>query len=445
MNLTNFSSILPKKRDNHSPRLIGETAGLSNEEWLQWRKHGKHYADPMHPKYIATTIGGSDVAAVMGISPWTSSVELANKKSGLDVKSGINENADAKNTGHIYEDYVALNFVLYMKEIQGVDVELWNDTNMYQHPTRNYALVNLDRRVKVFGRDGILECKTTSYAKNFKTVEKYWKKGICPPYYETQCRYYMAAMNLQYCFICCCWGFTLDDMAVVLIVRDYEIEDMLFNVLDSFVEDIELGNPTQSYDSEAEILENYYRYLYGTTEDSEPAIELPDTYQQKVLEMLDLEDKLTDAVAEVDKLKHRKLVLLNELRPVFGKSTYGTIRIDSKTIATIKLKIKKHCYSVDKEALKAAHPDVFDEYCTIEESLDMSKLKKEQPLLYQTLKASHPDVFDEYGVSKENFDTSKFKKKCPELHNKYIIKGEINTAKESENSYEVTLKEIPLS
>ena len=46
-----------------APNILCDTAGMTNERWLECRAHG--------PKGdIEYTIGGSDVAAVFGVSPW---------------------------------------------------------------------------------------------------------------------------------------------------------------------------------------------------------------------------------------------------------------------------------------------------------------------------------------------------------------------------------------
>ena len=52
-----------------APILLCDTTGMSNDRWLECRMHG--------PKGdIPYTIGGSDVAAIFGVSPWTTPLEL---------------------------------------------------------------------------------------------------------------------------------------------------------------------------------------------------------------------------------------------------------------------------------------------------------------------------------------------------------------------------------
>lgn len=52
-----------------APILLCDTTGMSNDRWLECRMHG--------PKGdIPYTVGGSDVAAIFGVSPWTTPLEL---------------------------------------------------------------------------------------------------------------------------------------------------------------------------------------------------------------------------------------------------------------------------------------------------------------------------------------------------------------------------------
>lgn len=59
---------------NYEPEIIVDTDTLSREDWLSYRKFG---------------IGGSDVAAIMGISPFATIRDLYNDKFG--IKSLTNE------------------------------------------------------------------------------------------------------------------------------------------------------------------------------------------------------------------------------------------------------------------------------------------------------------------------------------------------------------------
>ena len=83
-----------------SPIVLCDTAGMSNERWLECRAHG--------PKGdIEYTVGGSDVAAIFGVSPWTTPLELWMIKKGR-MKPAVKANALQLEMGHLLEPIAAL-------------------------------------------------------------------------------------------------------------------------------------------------------------------------------------------------------------------------------------------------------------------------------------------------------------------------------------------------
>ena len=77
---------------NYEPEVIVDTDTLSHEDWLSYRKLG---------------IGGSDVAAIMGISPFATIRDLYNDKLGIEPLIEEESNWVAKEVGHRLEDLVA--------------------------------------------------------------------------------------------------------------------------------------------------------------------------------------------------------------------------------------------------------------------------------------------------------------------------------------------------
>ena len=78
---------------NYKPEAVVDTSGLSREEWLDYRKKG---------------IGGSDAAAIMGVSPFATKRDLFYDKTG--IRPAFQENEDnwvAKEVGHRLEDVLA--------------------------------------------------------------------------------------------------------------------------------------------------------------------------------------------------------------------------------------------------------------------------------------------------------------------------------------------------
>ena len=76
---------------NYKPEAVVDISGLSREEWLDYRKKG---------------IGGSDAAAIMGVSPFATKRDLFYDKTG--IRPAYQENEDnwvAKEVGHRLEDF----------------------------------------------------------------------------------------------------------------------------------------------------------------------------------------------------------------------------------------------------------------------------------------------------------------------------------------------------
>ena len=132
-----------------APIILCDTAGMTNERWLECRMHG--------PKGdIPYTVGGSDVATIFGVSPWTTPLELWMIKKGR-MKPSVKANASQLEMGHLLEP-IAAHF--YAQKTGNTVID---DTSMYQHADFSYALADFDRRfIRVSdGEPGILECSVT--------------------------------------------------------------------------------------------------------------------------------------------------------------------------------------------------------------------------------------------------------------------------------------------
>lgn len=79
-------------KERHQPLVLVDTAGLSEEEWLAYRRKG---------------IGGSDVAALLGISPWRTARDLFYDKLNIAVVEDHEDNWVALEMGHLLEPLVS--------------------------------------------------------------------------------------------------------------------------------------------------------------------------------------------------------------------------------------------------------------------------------------------------------------------------------------------------
>lgn len=137
------------------------TLGMSREEWLELRRH---------------SIGGSDAAAIIGLSKWASPYTVwADKTGRLPDKP----DTEAMRQGRDLEEYVAQRF----SEATGKRVKRCNA--ILYNPAYPNSHADVDRMI--VGENAGLECKTTSTldVKQFRGVE-------FPEKYYAQCVHYMA-------------------------------------------------------------------------------------------------------------------------------------------------------------------------------------------------------------------------------------------------------------
>lgn len=153
----------------------------AREEWLNARRSG---------------IGGSDVAAILGLSPWRTPVDVYLDKTGQAEHTPENE---AMHWGTVLEDVVARHYA----EANGRKVQRIN--KIIRHPERDWMLANIDRAIVapgsrarfdagvLRGADGLLEVKTTSA---YKAED--WRGDDLPLYYTAQVIWYMAITGMPW-------------------------------------------------------------------------------------------------------------------------------------------------------------------------------------------------------------------------------------------------------
>jgi putative phage-type endonuclease len=154
----------------------------ARDEWLADRRSG---------------IGGSDIAAILGLSPWKTAVDVWIDKTGQSTEDAIG-NAEAVRWGTLLEDVVAREYSERMyRTVQRVN-------RILRHPLYEWAIGNIDRaivapksRVRVaddggtlLGADGLLEVKTASAYK----AGDWGRDGdddAVPVYYQAQVMWYL--------------------------------------------------------------------------------------------------------------------------------------------------------------------------------------------------------------------------------------------------------------
>lgn len=153
----------------------------SDERWHRKRVHG---------------IGGSEIAAVVGLSPWSSAFSLWHRKAGQRagtwpvVDHGASE---AMIWGTLDEPTIAQRYADLHPEVRLHEAPLYTST---AHP---WMIANPDRIVELSdGTREVLEIKTSRY-------DDHWRQGI-PIQYRCQVLWYLHVLGLERARLICRFG-----------------------------------------------------------------------------------------------------------------------------------------------------------------------------------------------------------------------------------------------
>ena len=165
------------------------TVGMGREQWLEERRK---------------SIGGSDAAAIVGLSKWASPLSVYMDKKGMTPDK---EDNIAMELGRELEEFVAKKF----EQATGKKVRRKNA--IIRNPRCPFAHANIDRMV--VGEDAILECKTTSEL----NMKRYHGEEY-PANYYVQVMHYLAITGCQRAFIAILVGNR--DFRIFTVERDEE-------------------------------------------------------------------------------------------------------------------------------------------------------------------------------------------------------------------------------
>ena len=108
---------------DYQPQVLVNTSSLSREEWLEYRRRG---------------IGGSDVAAVFGLSPYLTARDLYYDKIGVATPIDDEGNWVQLEVGKLLEELVAKIFSLKIGR------PVYKIQEMFYHPQYPFMLADVD-------------------------------------------------------------------------------------------------------------------------------------------------------------------------------------------------------------------------------------------------------------------------------------------------------------
>ena len=235
----------------YAPSVLVSTENLPEKEWLEYRRRG---------------IGGSDAAAILGISPFATARDLYYDKLKIVPFDDSESNWVAKKMGHLLEDLVAE--IFHVK----TGYRIYQIKKMFYHPVHTFMLADIDYFVELpGGRTAILEIKTT----NYNAKDHWWSEDgqeIVPLNYEAQGRHYMAVMNIDEVFYCCLYGNNEDEVIIRHIDRDRDYEAELIALEQDFWENHILTGTPPPYTEDGDLILNSVRRHFGPADPSAPEL-----------------------------------------------------------------------------------------------------------------------------------------------------------------------------
>ena len=331
----------------YAPQILVGTEGLPREQWLEYRRKG---------------IGGSDAAAVLGISPFRTGRDLYYDKLNI-VTADDAENWVQLEVGTLLEPLVAKIFA------HKTGYKIYRRPFMFQHPLYPWMLADLDYMAELpDGTTAILEIKTT----NYNAKDNWWYNGeeIVPIYYESQGRHYMAVMNIDRVYFCCLYGNSEDEAMIRRIDRDMAYEEELIALERDFWENHVLTKTPPPYvEADGDLILESLRRRLGAADKTIPAIQLDNDLSATMLRYLRLQEqkqqvetRVRTLDTEMQRLKGQMVAKLNGSCMAMGE--YGGTQYTISYNPVSRTGITKD----NLQKLKLLHPDIYDEYVTVSES-----------------------------------------------------------------------------
>lgn len=289
-------------------------------------------------------IGGSDIAAVLGLSPYKSPLELWCDIVGRSVPY-------KKDQLHLRFGQFAEQFIAREYELRtGLHTHIHQDALF--HPRYEFIFGHIDRFVsshpdEVCIKEGkvicnkLLECKTASAFNRLEWGED--GSSEVPAPYLLQCIWYLAITDCEQADVAVLIG--NNDLRLFTIKRDFELEDMVISHAKLFWNEHVLPKvpPPASCTADAQIL-----YPKETTD---KCVEADSLILESLNDFIEKSNQIKSMNTECDRLK-------TEILSYMGHSEKLTH--DGKTLAT--WKSSKSSQRLDAKALGNAHPAIASQF-----------------------------------------------------------------------------------
>lgn len=338
-------------------RVVVDTSCLTKEEWLEYRRKG---------------IGGSDVAAIYGVSPWKTGRDLYYEKIGKETQCEDENNWVALEYGNRLEELVAEIFTFK------TGLRTYRDRNMYAHSLYPHMQANVDFLIEMTdGSTAILECKTTSMLNKDR-----WDDESVPFYYELQVRHYMAVLDIDVAYIACLYGNNDSCFVYRRIDRDKSMEENLIQREEEFWKSNVLGKVEPPYVEEIDLVLNSIQRYMAVADRKSPAIKLNPNYSEQIEEYLRLAEEKSVLNRTLKELEEKQKKLYAPILEEFGSACSAVCVSSSGAVYDVSYapSTRTSIPKANLVKLRESYPEVYEKFAATTEtrSIKIKQRKDEE-------------------------------------------------------------------
>jgi len=301
-----------------------------------------------HEKFLAGRkkgIGGSDVAAILGFSPYKSPYQLWLDKTGRSERS--ESQSESAHFGHLLEDLVAKEY----SRRAGVKVQ--RVTQQLSLPDHPWAIGNIDRAIinpeiagNVRFKDGklttdrLLECKTASEY----LAKLFGEEGSdqVPDYYLTQCLWYLLLSGCEFIDLAVLIGG--NKFRMYRIERDEDLIDSIFRQVKAFWFNHVVADVPPDPTCFDDVLHRWSNHVVGKQ------VEADFNHIKLAEELITVQSRQKADKAREDEIKLQIVTTMQDAEMMISQG---------KAICTYK---EQSSTRIDSTLLKKEEPDLFEKY-----------------------------------------------------------------------------------
>jgi putative phage-type endonuclease len=279
-------------------------------------------------------VGGSDIAAICGLSKWATPLDIFLEKIGEKESQSTNE---SMRWGNILEAVVAKEF----ERVKGFEV--YEPTEALVHPEFSFMRANIDRLIK--DQDAILECKTAKF-------DQGWGESgtdEMPPAYLLQVAYYCAIANVSMAYVAVLIGGS--DFRILEYKRNMELENKVLEIVKDFWNKHVVPKMPPQAKSMGDIIS-----LFPQSH-KEKIIVASEKTETLFYKLKDIKEALKPLEEEFEETKTQLCIEIGDAEILYDPA--------NGKLATFKTQTAER---LDTKKLKSENPEIFQNYVKISES-----------------------------------------------------------------------------